>query len=504
MASRNLILSPGDQLAGFRIIKPLAAGGMAVVYEAEQLTLERRVALKVIAAQIADEDEFRRRFVREGKHVASLHHPNIVPVYDAGEQDGALFIAMRLMEGGTLQQRMDSGEMARAEFASIFGPLSNALDYAHRQGVVHRDIKPGNILFDADDIPHLADFGIARSANDATALTSIGGFVGSAHYASPEQIRGEQVGSASDIYSLAVVEYLAVSGRLPFAGGSQADVLEAHLEKTVPSVAQVLGGQSHTVDAALRRGMAKSPSDRWPTATAMTEEVAAQIDGLDMAETTSIEDAETLRSAAHDSTSTASRQIDDDTVARDAEPAEPARVQTGSTDQSTQVLDETVLDSSENSGTRELPGEQRDEGSGPRKSDSRKPWLVASSLVLLIALTSLGVVVSQRESDVNSDAPAAETTTPESRSLRLVFNEDRSEAMNAKAALDRGASWSSVVKKYSMDSVSKSNGGEFDGVQRQEFPAELDEAVFSAEVGEVSDLIETQYGFYVFEVVQID
>ncbi|HEV7883851.1 MAG TPA: serine/threonine-protein kinase, partial [Solirubrobacteraceae bacterium] len=200
MAAPTTILRSGEVLGGYRIGDVLGVGGMAVVYRAHQLSLNRPVALKVLTRDVTHDDSFRERFRREAHHAATLEHPNIVPVYDTGEDAGHLYIAMRLVEGGTLADLLQGGGLSPAGTVRILRPLAGALDAAHGLGLVHRDIKPENILLARDEHPYLGDFGVAKS-NETRGLTEAGGFVGTVNYASPEQIRAEPLTPASDIYS---------------------------------------------------------------------------------------------------------------------------------------------------------------------------------------------------------------------------------------------------------------------------------------------------------------
>ena len=261
MAIASLILPPGTTLGGYRIDDVVGIGGMAVVYRAEQLTLGRSVALKVLTQELSRDPVFRERFRREGQHVAALEHPNIIPIYDAAEDDGRLYLATRLIDGDTLAERMLNGGLSADQTLAILGPIADALDVAHRADVIHRDIKPQNILLTQRDHPFLADFGVAKSAA-GHGLTATGNFLGSVSYASPEQIRGESLASASDIYSLTAVLYQCLTGHVPFPRDTDAGVMHAHLSEPPPA----LPAEAGPVQDVIARGMAKLPEHRHGTA----------------------------------------------------------------------------------------------------------------------------------------------------------------------------------------------------------------------------------------------
>lgn len=255
------LLSPGDVVGGFRVEDLIGIGGMATVYRAEQISLGRAVALKVLARQFSRDDVFCERFRREGMHAASLEHPNIVPVYDSGEEDGLLYLAMRLVEGHSLAELLGEKGVTADQTIEILGPIAGALDCAHAAGLIHRDVKPSNILITTQGHPYLTDFGVAKSSA-ASGLTVTGNFVGSVNYASPEQIRGLDISGASDVYALSAVLYHCLSGDVPYPAESEAGVMNAHLHEPPPTLPKLDGAESefHTVFA---RGMAKDPGSRY-------------------------------------------------------------------------------------------------------------------------------------------------------------------------------------------------------------------------------------------------
>src|SRR3954471_22839720 len=241
--------SVGTEVAGYRIEGLLARGGMGVVYRATHLGLERQVALKVIARELADRDGFRERFLRESRLAARLDHPAVVPIYDSREVDGELIVAMRLVEGGDLRGVIDrKGPLAPHRAFDLLGQVADALDAAHAAGIVHRDVKPHNILVEGDRA-YLSDFGLAK-AFDESGATGDASVVGTAHYMSPEQWRGDSIGPAADVYSLGCVLYEALNGIAPFQRA------EAESE---PEVAQ-------GVEEAIGRATAKDPLDRYRSA----------------------------------------------------------------------------------------------------------------------------------------------------------------------------------------------------------------------------------------------
>jgi DNA-binding beta-propeller fold protein YncE/predicted Ser/Thr protein kinase len=246
--------SIGSTLAGYRIESLIARGGMGVVYRATQVALERPVALKVIAHELAEQAGFRERFLRESRLAARLDHPGVVPVYDAREEDGELIVAMRLIEGGDLRELIRrEGPLAPARAIALLDQVADALDAAHAAGIVHRDVKPHNILVEGDRA-YLSDFGLAK-AIEGTDAGSSASIVGTVEYMAPEQWRGESVGPAADVYSLGCVLYEALTGIVPYARK------EADVEPELPQ----------GVDTVIERAVAKDPDGRYPSAGALIE-----------------------------------------------------------------------------------------------------------------------------------------------------------------------------------------------------------------------------------------
>jgi tRNA A-37 threonylcarbamoyl transferase component Bud32 len=255
------LLRSGDVIDGFRIDDVIGIGGMAIVYRAEQISLGRPVALKVLTSKLTRDEVFRERFRREGTHAAGLEHPNIVPVYDSGEQDGNLYIAMRLVEGTNLAELIQTRGLSADQTIEILSPIASALDAAHAAGLIHRDVKPQNILITVHGHPYLADFGVAKGSN-TEGLTATGGFVGSIHYASPEQIKGLTLTSASDVYALTAVLYQCLTGHVPFPRETDAGVMHAQLHDPPPTLPSSSRADSDFYSV-LARGMAKDSGARY-------------------------------------------------------------------------------------------------------------------------------------------------------------------------------------------------------------------------------------------------
>jgi hypothetical protein len=260
-----LALDKGTTFAGYRIEGILGQGGMGVVYEATQLSLDRTVALKLLASNLGEDDAFRERFRREGLLQAGIEHPNIVTVYEAGESDHGLFMAMRLVRGPNLKDLIVSRELDAGRTLRILRPIAEALDTAHESGLIHRDIKPQNILVGGRDHAYLADFGLTKAAGEK-GLTKTGQFVGTLDYISPEQIRGQAATGASDVYALAAVLYECLTGVVPYPKDSEAAVLYAHMSDEPPSVTRERGELPPGLDNVIKWGMAKEPGDRPATA----------------------------------------------------------------------------------------------------------------------------------------------------------------------------------------------------------------------------------------------
>jgi predicted Ser/Thr protein kinase len=257
----------GDTLGGYTLESLLGRGGMGSVYLATHERLGRRVALKVIAPELAHDDDFRLRFLREARLAASLDHPHVIPVYDAGEVDGVLFIAMRYVPGSTLQRVLqEAGPLPVAETVRIAEQVGSALDAAHAAGLVHRDVKPANVLLaEPDGHVYLCDFGLAKPMSSAS-TTRTGFFLGTADYSAPEQIEGRPLDARADVYSLGGVVFHCLTGRPPFTRDTEFAVLQAHLADPPPLVSELRPALPLEVDRIVATALAKRPEARYASA----------------------------------------------------------------------------------------------------------------------------------------------------------------------------------------------------------------------------------------------
>src|SRR3954468_24635114 len=260
-------LSVGAEFAGCRIEGVAGRGGMGVVYRATQLALDRLVALKVIAPDLARDEAFRARFQRESRLAASIEHPNVLPVYEAGERDGVLFLAMRFVEGSDLKSLLNrESRIEPVRAARFVAQIAAALDAAHAAGLVHRDVKPANALLARDDHVYLTDFGLTKRAASGSAMTKTGQMVGTVDYVAPEQVEGGSVDARTDVYSLACVFYHLLTGHVPFDKPTEMAKLFAHVHEDPPRPSDVVNGVPPELDEVVVRGMAKKPTERFLSA----------------------------------------------------------------------------------------------------------------------------------------------------------------------------------------------------------------------------------------------
>ncbi|HUO70036.1 MAG TPA: FHA domain-containing serine/threonine-protein kinase [Solirubrobacteraceae bacterium] len=257
----------GSVFAGCRVEGIIGHGDMGVVYRADELALQRPVALKLILPEYSDDERFRERFRRESKIAAAIDHPNVIPVFDAGEEQRVLYIMMRLVEGTDLRALIDSeGALEPLRAARIVRQVGSALDAAHARGMLHRDVKPSNVLLARRDHVYLTDFGLAKPAATLEALTRHGTVVARAEYVAPEQILGQRADARADIYALGCMLYEALTGVAPFAGAGHAAAPLAHLDEPPPSPRELRPDLPPEFDEVVRRAMAKDPQERYPSA----------------------------------------------------------------------------------------------------------------------------------------------------------------------------------------------------------------------------------------------
>ena len=260
-------MTPDPKISGYRIEQELGKGGMADVYLAVQENLERPVAIKVLLPALFRNDSFAHRFVREARTAASFKHPHILEIYDIGQDEHSHYIVMEYLPGGSLAGLIAQGPIAPDKALTIFSAIASALDYAHGEGFIHRDVKPDNILFRKDGTPVLCDFGIARAVGSATRLTKTGMSVGTPHYMSPEQARGKPLDGRSDLYSLGVVLYEMLTAKVPFEAEDSVAVAIAHVQDPVPRLPKNLAKYQPLLDKLL----AKDPDQRSQTGKAAAD-----------------------------------------------------------------------------------------------------------------------------------------------------------------------------------------------------------------------------------------
>lgn len=264
----------GRELNGYTIVELIGSGSMADVFLARQPSMNRWVAVKVLSGALSNDSQFVARFRQESQIVAALEHPHILPVIDYGEAEGTPYLVMRYVSGGTLQDLLQKGPLPPRDVLRYLTEIGQGLDYAHSLGVVHRDIKPKNILLDTRGNPFISDFGLAKIVRGGSLTHSGVGMIGTPHYMSPEQGRGQPVDGRSDLYSLAVILYEMLTGRVPFDADSAVGIVMQHISDHVPSVSRFNGSLSPKLDDVLARALAKNADERFQTAHDLTQAVA--------------------------------------------------------------------------------------------------------------------------------------------------------------------------------------------------------------------------------------
>ena len=270
----------GTEFAGYRLNAVISRTNMSVVYLAEHPRLGHAIALKVLAPELSMNDRFRERFVSESRIAAGLRHPNVIPIYDAGPCDGLLYIAMLHVSGADLRAILrERGRLSPEQALLLLGQAGRGLDAAHRQDLVHRDVKPGNMLVERGedhdpDHVYLSDFGITKRALTHTGLTSTGQYVGTIDYIAPEQITGQQVDGRVDIYSLGCVLYECLVGRVPFNKDYEQAIVYSHQHETPVRPSEVSPDLPETIDAVIARATAKNPDDRYGSCRELIEDAA--------------------------------------------------------------------------------------------------------------------------------------------------------------------------------------------------------------------------------------
>ena len=372
----------GVELDEYSLVEIVGAGGMSAVYRSYQEELDRYVAVKVLSSQLANDTSYIARFNQEAKMAASLEHPHIVPVYDFGIHDEMMYVVMRLLMGGTLRDKMQGLAMNKHEVMHIITAIAQALDYAHGRNIVHRDVKPGNIMFDAQRIPYLVDFGIAKATQQQDLeLTANNMVMGTPVYMPPEQWKGEQPLPATDQYALAVIAYEMLTGFPAFAGTSSQNLMYQHIND-MPKLAHQLNSALPTqVSDVLQRALSKNAEDRYP-----------QISNFANALGQALQQAlapETLQHRAHETVE--HRAVE--TVARQASP-QPVPAQAPVQDQSPQALPPMY------------------EATSPNKMNSMIAGGIAGVILLTVLVLGGGFILMQFTNRDDKSIPTSQAENP--------------------------------------------------------------------------------------------
>lgn len=253
-----------EKIGRYIVKSELGRGGMATVYRASDPSVDREVAIKVLPREMLHDPQFRSRFDREIKMVATLEHPSIVPIYDVGDEDGQPYFVMRYMNGGSLSDAIEKGKFSVQDTARIIDKISRGLAYSHRKGIVHRDLKPDNILFDDNGDPFISDFGVAKLTESSGGLTG-SGVIGTPAYMSPEQAQGSEIDGRSDVYGLGVIIYQMLSGQQPYSADTPMGVVVKHITEPVPEILHVQPSLPQDVDQVIKTAMAKDKNNRYAT-----------------------------------------------------------------------------------------------------------------------------------------------------------------------------------------------------------------------------------------------
>ena len=273
----------GTEVAGHRIDAVVARGGMGIVYKATHLSLGRTVALKLIAPELARDVTFRERFTREARIAASLDHPHVVPVYEAGEDGEVLYLAMRYVEGTDLRALVATeGPLTPVRATKLVSQVADALDAAHAKGLVHRDVKPANVLVGHGDHAYLTDFGLTKLAA-STGMTRTGMVVGTVDYIAPEQVKGRPIDARTDVYALGCVLFHTLTGQAPFDRDNDMAKMYAHVNDVAPSLRQARPELPVELEKVVQRALAKEPADRFPSAGDLGEAARAAVEGRALA-----------------------------------------------------------------------------------------------------------------------------------------------------------------------------------------------------------------------------
>src|SRR6478752_5466993 len=281
--SESAVIPHGAEIAGYRIGPQLGRGGMGVVYKAHHLRLDRAAAVKVLTPALAHNEEFRSRFIAESQMAATLQHPNVITVYDAGEDEGLLYLAMQFVAGTDLRKLLElEGPLEPGRALNILAQVAGALDAAHAHGLVHRDVKPGNVLVDIDRA-YLGDFGLTKRFDATGGMTGVGQIVGTVDYLAPEQIESGRVDGRTDLYALGCVVYECLAGRPPHHKDSDIAVLFAHVREEPAPLSTLVDDISPSVDEVMSKALAKNMDDRYTSCREFIVDMAIEL-GVDSSE----------------------------------------------------------------------------------------------------------------------------------------------------------------------------------------------------------------------------